>query len=180
MHSHYTELMSLALDHEASAEQMAALQAHLKVCADCAARWLRWQALDARLRAAPMLAAPPQFAERVLARLESRRRQSLWGGWLGVGLLTIWLAAAGVLALAVLGGAAWALAHPVQASMALAACAQLLSSALWPVRSVGIVLTSAGLAPQMGVAAYLGVTGALFGVWAWLAMRRRPLGLIRA
>lgn len=173
MHSDYTELMSLALDHEADAEQLAALQAHLKVCPDCAAVWWRWQALDARLQAAPMLAAPPQFAARVLAQLESRRRRAVWHSWLGVGLLAAGPAAVGILALALFSGVAWALAYPLQAGIALSAGARLLSNALWPVRSIGIVLTGAGLSPQAGTAAWVGITCALCGVWAWLATHYR-------
>jgi anti-sigma factor RsiW len=171
--------MSLALDHEANAAQMDALHAHLRGCAGCAAAWARWQALDARFRAAPMLAAPPQLAERVLARLATRRRRRFWRGWLGAGLFIAWLAVAGVILLALLGGAWWGLTHPLHASLALSAAARLLSGVLWPVRSAGVMLTSAGVSPQAGVAAYLGLTSLLCGVWVWLVIRRAPLSRTR-
>lgn len=176
MHSQYTELMSLALDHEANAEQLAALQAHLKGCLECAGVWARWQALDVRFRAAPMLAPPPRLAERVMARIETRTRRRSWGGWLGAGLFFAWLAAACVVLLALLGGVWWGVTHPLQASMALSAGTRLLSSVLWPVRSAGVLLTSAGLSLQAGVAAYLGLTCLLLAAWAWLVIRRAPLG----
>jgi anti-sigma factor RsiW len=171
--------MSLALDHEADAAQMAALHVHLKECAGCAATWARWQAVDARLRAASMLDAPPQFAARVLARLEARRRRRFWGGWFGAGLFVAWLAMAGVILLALLGSAWWGLTHPLAASMALSAGVRLLSSVLWPVRTAEILLTSAGLSLGAGVAACLGLTGLLLGAWAWLVIRRAPLGRVR-
>jgi len=175
MHSEYTELMSLALDHEADAAQMAALHAHLKGCAGCAATWARWQAVDARFRAAPMLDAPPQLAARVLARLETRRRHRFWGGWFGAGLFIAWLAVAGAILVALLGGAWWGFTHPLAASMALSAGVRLLSSVLWPVRSAGILLTSAGLSLGAGVAAYVGLTCLLLGTWAWLVIRTNGL-----
>ncbi len=175
MHSEYTELMSLALDHEADAAQMAALHAHLKGCAGCAATWARWQAVDARFRAAPMLDAPPQFAERVLARLATRRRGWSWRGWFGAGLFVTWLAIVGVILLALLAGVWWGITHPLEASLALSAGTRLLSSVLWPVRSAGVILTSTGLSLQAGVAAYLGLTCLLLGAWAWLVIRTNGL-----
>jgi len=161
------------LDHEANAQQLEALHAHLKGCTACAATWARWQKVDARFRAAPTLDAPPQLAERVLARLAARRRRRFWRGWFGAGLFIVWLAAAGMILLVSLAGIWWGMTHPVQASLALSAGARLSSSVLWPVRSVGVVLASTGVSLQAGLAAYLGVTGLLLGAWVRLLSRNK-------
>ncbi len=170
MHAHVTELMSLALDHEADAEQLRALQAHLNTCAECAATWTRWQALDAQFRVVPMLAPAPGLAARVMARLEARRqRQYVWGGWLG--LLVAWgaLIWAGLALLTFL--ACWAITHPGHAGLALAATARLLGLLVWPLRGLEIVLDSAGLSLHAVAAASLGLIAVSFWLWTWRVVR---------
>ncbi len=179
MHTYFTELMSLALDHEADVEQLRALKTHLEICPACAATWARWQALDVRFRAAPMLAPPPDLAARVMARLaahDSRRRS--WGGWLG--LLVAWGAIACTGLLTLIACAWWGIMYPVQASMALAAIAQLLGALVWPLRGLEIVLDSAGLSLQATVAGCLGLTAALIGLWIWRVAHLDAAGRIRA
>lgn len=170
MHSQYTELMSLALDHEADAGQLAALEAHLRACHECAATWARWQMLDARLRAAPMLVPPPHLAGQVMARLAARRQRAGWGGWFGVALLAAWLLTFGGLLLAIIAGAVWALTYPAQASIVLSAGARLLSGLLWPLRSAAIALTSAGVSLQVVAVVWLAAVCALCATWIRLAL----------
>ncbi len=90
MHSEYTLLMSLALDDEAGAADLARLHAHLATCAECRKVWARWQEMDRRFQAEPLVTAPVDLAHQVAARLEERelqrRRAALAGFRSGVGL----------------------------------------------------------------------------------------------
>jgi hypothetical protein len=66
---------------------------HTLHCPDCRAYRAALRRVDVLLAEAPMVSPPPGFAERVSARLESRR--SRWRVWLGLGVLTL-AAASGV------------------------------------------------------------------------------------
>jgi anti-sigma factor RsiW len=172
MHSQYTELMSLILDDEASAEQTAEMHAHLATCQACAATWARWRAMDAHFRRAPMLAPSHDLADQVLARLKTRSQRRFWKGWLGVGIFLAWIAMAGAVVAALAGVIWWGISHPLQAGVTLSAATQLVSSFLWPVRGAAAALTSAGLPLGYGIAGYFGVTCALLALWVWVVARR--------
>ena len=118
------------------------------------------------------MAPPPGLAFRVAARIEERSRWHSWTRWLGASLLIAWL---GIGALALLFSVTavwWGLTRPLQASTVLSAGAHVLSGILWPVRSVEVAFAAAGLSLWAGIGGYLVMTGALFGLWLWLASRR--------
>lgn len=64
-------VMMEILDDLADSAQQAALLSHAAECAACRAEWRALQELDALFTAAPMLAPPPDFTQRVLARLHA-------------------------------------------------------------------------------------------------------------
>ncbi len=76
------ERMMLALDGELPPEEWRMLESHLEACAPCRAQWERLQAVERVLQRAPLLAPPPGFAERVMARVDRRRawRRNVLGG----------------------------------------------------------------------------------------------------
>ncbi|MCX7671171.1 MAG: anti-sigma factor [Anaerolineae bacterium] len=171
MHTQFTQLMSLALDHEADADQMAILQAHLAECAACAATWAHWQAMEADLRAATTLFAPaPGLTGRVMARLAVRQRRQRYR-WLRAGVVLVWLGTVAVFMLALMLIAWWSLAHPLQAGILISAGTRLLSSTLWPIRGVQTLLAGAGISWPWLMASYVGMTAGLFLIWVWLLAR---------
>jgi len=178
-HTRYTEVMSLILDGEAAVGADEELRQHVLTCPDCAAVWAAWQAFDADLRAEPMLAPPADLALRVSARIEEQDCWRTWTRWLGASLLIAWLGIA-LLALSfVVAATLWGLAHPLQASTVLSAGAHALSGILWPVRSLELLLGSAGLTLWAGIGGYLVVTGALLWTWLWLVIRRPMFAVAR-
>ena len=75
MHSDYTMLMSVALDDEATPDELQRLREHVRTCAACAGIWERWQVVDRRFDAAPLMTPAPNFADTVMARIEARSLQ---------------------------------------------------------------------------------------------------------
>ena len=75
MHSDYTMLMSVALDDEATPDELQRLREHVRTCAACAGIWERWQVVDRRFDAAPLMTPAPNFADAVMARIEARSLQ---------------------------------------------------------------------------------------------------------
>ncbi|MGC8781278.1 MAG: anti-sigma factor family protein [Anaerolineae bacterium] len=172
MHEEFTRLMSLALDQEADAGQLASLQSHLAECPACAATWTRWQAADVHLRAdATLLAPAPGLADRVMIRLAAQRQRQQRRRWLGIGILLAGLGFMAVLVLALAALAWWSLSHPLQAGILASACTRFLSSALWPVRGVQTLLLGIGVSLPWLATSYLGCTIGLVAVWAWLLAR---------
>jgi len=164
--------MSLILDGEAAPSQQEMLRKHLLECLDCIRVWTAWQALDAGFREEPMMVPPPGLAFRVAARIEKRSRWRSWTRWLGASLLIAWLGIGALTLLFAVTAVWWGLTRPLQASTVLSAGAHVLSGILWPVRSVEVAFAAAGLSLWAGIGGYLVMTGALFGLWLWLASRR--------
>lgn len=83
----YQEIISPYLDGEATAEQKAILEAHLRRCPDCRAVERRMKALQQTLRELPQLTTSPEFniALRARIRLEERAARGsvpgipIWG-----------------------------------------------------------------------------------------------------
>ncbi|MEJ5197295.1 MAG: anti-sigma factor [Anaerolineae bacterium] len=175
MHTEFTELMSLALDHEADATQMAVLQKHLAECAECAATWEHWQMIESHISGwvKAMPSPTPGLAERVMMRLDAQqgqlRRQHY--AWLRTGFLLAWLGIAAVLLLVLAVGAWWGVTHPLQTGIMVSACTRLLSSTLWSVREVQTWLVGVGVPLPWLMASYFGVTIGLFLIWVWLLAR---------
>lgn len=172
MHVEYTELMSLVLDGEATAQQVTALHTHTAVCSACAQTWGQWQALDTQLSAAPLLSPAPGLTDRVLARLEERRHRRFWPGWLGAGLFVTWIAIAFTVLLMLLGGIWWGVTHPLQASVVLSASTHLLSGFIWLVRGVETGLTGTGLSLWVGLGVCATGVVLLASLWVWLVSHR--------
>ena len=103
MHAEYTMLMSAALDDEATPAEQQHLRDHLRTCAECAGVWERWQAVDRRLDAAPLMLPSLGFADTVMARIEAQALKPQRARWLNSWLVAVLLAAGLVLALALTG-----------------------------------------------------------------------------
>ncbi len=174
-HTEYAALMSLALDGEATADELQMLERHLAFCASCSATWMQWQALDARLKAAPVVSPARGLAGPVISRLEERQRWRLLKGWMGLGLLGIWLGTACVVGVIIAAATLWAASHPLHASVILSAGAHLLSSLVWPLRGAEGVLGGAGLSLWTGVGVLAAGTIGLLGLWVWLLAKRGVL-----
>jgi len=91
-HSEYMMLISLALDGMLSPEEKEQLDGHLEQCKGCRAQWVLWQAIDDRLRAAPVPVPAPGFSRSVAQRLaqQERLRNLRIGVMLTVFTLLVW------------------------------------------------------------------------------------------
>lgn len=172
MHTEFTKLMSLALDHEADAAQMAVLQKHLAECAECAATWAHWQMIETHIHgwAKAMPSPTPGLTERVMMRLATRQRRQYYS-WLRAGFLLAWLGIAAISLLVLALGAWWGVTHPLQAGILVSVCTRVLSSALLSVRGAQTLLSGAGVSLPWLVASYFGMTMVLFSIWIWLLAR---------
>jgi anti-sigma factor RsiW len=82
-------LMMAALDDELPLEERDELDAHLRLCADCAREWRTLTAIEMLFRQTPLLMPAVDFAERTLARLPNRRaRRMALGALYGLMLLS--------------------------------------------------------------------------------------------
>jgi anti-sigma factor RsiW len=166
MHNDYTLLMSLVLDKEASAEEEAELRAHLRTCDECGVTWQRWQEIDRRFVASPLMPAPVGLVDLIITRVEQaqvvrtrRRHFVLWFGlaWVAAFVLT------GGLALLVLN---W----PSKASAAAgAAVSGLLSVGQWLFAIAATTVANLG-APAVAATAgaLLCLTCGLGMAWLWI------------
>ncbi|MCY3710603.1 MAG: zf-HC2 domain-containing protein [Caldilineaceae bacterium] len=73
-HGEYLMLISLALDGMLDPAEKEQLDGHLEQCSGCRAQWLLWQAIDDRLRAAPVPVPAPGFSRSVAQRLAQQER----------------------------------------------------------------------------------------------------------
>lgn len=169
MHSEYTLLMSLALDDEAAAADLTRLHAHLATCVECRRVWARWQEMDRRLQAEPLLVAPAGLAQQVAARLEERELQRRRVRWLGSGLALGWLALTVLGLLAAAGLFAWLTANLQQVGALASTAAQVLTAFNGLLR--GVVATADAIGAPV-LAAIIGglacLTCGLAMVWLWL------------
>lgn len=181
MHSEYTLLMSLALDDEAAAAELARLHAHLATCTECRRIWARWQEMDRRLQAEPLLVAPAGLAQQVAARLEERELQRRRMRWLGSGLALGWLALIFLGVLAAGGLFAWLSANLQQVGVLASTAAQALTAFNGLLRGVVAAAGSIGapvLAAILGCLACL--TCGLGMVWLWLVPQGGRLSSVLA
>lgn len=90
----FTVLMSLALDNLLDRDEQETFDAYLASYPTLANEWLDWQALDAQLRSAPIIAPPANFLLNFEAKLAQReRRRHLWWGFaFGAVAVMLWLA----------------------------------------------------------------------------------------
>lgn len=97
----FTEKISLWLDNELSAPEVAELQAHLVDCPACQHAFQALQQVDSLLRsgASVIVAPPPGFTTRFETRLAQQQAGHNGHVWLGLGVLFV-----GTLVLFVLGG----------------------------------------------------------------------------
>lgn len=161
MHSEYTWLMSLVLDEEATPDEAASLREHLRTCSACAGTWQRWQEVDRRLAAAPMLSAPAGLAEMVVARVneaavvhQRRRRFIMWFGLASVAALL----SSGLIALVAVN---WPIAAPAPLR---AAISGLTGVGGWLIRAATELVATAGV-PTVAA-----TTGALLCLMCGLAV----------
>ena len=171
-HSTYRGLMAAALDAPLPPADRAALDAHLETCRACRAVWEALFEMDGLLTAAPMVAAPPNFAEHTTARLQARnsRPRLVGGGFI------LALAAAVVVALAVvpLAGLLAVLLQQPDAVVALARALAALLNVLGAVGG-GLWLALTALLDWSAVQPLVGglALATLPLAWAWIYMFRR-------
>jgi predicted anti-sigma-YlaC factor YlaD len=173
MHDEFTLLMSMALDNEASAEEVARLHAHLAGCAACRGVWGRWQEMDRRMLAAPRLTAPAGMAEQVAARLVERELQRRRVRWAASGLALGWLTLLALVALGATGVFAWLSGNLETVGAAASTAALALTAVNGLLRGVAAAADSVG-APRL--AALAGGLACLMCVlsmtWLWLVGQR--------
>jgi len=169
MHSEYTLLMSLALDDEAGAADLARLHAHLATCAECRKVWARWQEMDRRFQAEPLVTAPVDLARQVAVRLEERELQRRRVRWLGSSLALGWLVLVILGLLAAAGVFAWLTTNLQQVGTLASTAAQALTAFNGLLR--GVIATADSIGAPI-LAAILGglacLTCGLAMVWLWL------------
>ena len=178
MHDEFTSLMSLVLDREATPGQALDLRRHLAGCAACAATWRQWQAVDAHLAAAPVVAPPSYLMAGVAARLAERNAQRQQRRRLVSGLILAWGGTLAALWLAMFVTAAWGYTHPLAAGLALSSAAQLaagLSGLLGGVESFLRGLGDPALA--LLSACFVSMTVGLVMLWLWVLVRS---GMVRS
>jgi predicted anti-sigma-YlaC factor YlaD len=176
MHSDYTLLMSVALDDEATPDELQRLREHVRTCAACAGVWERWQVVDWRLDAAPLVTPAPTFTASVMARIEARSLQRRRTRRLGSGLIALCLAVS-LLGLAILGGALYWGAHdPAQVSNVFFAFLRGVGAATWIF--LGFLWLMGGVgAPTLaaGVGLLATLTCLLSTLWLWVVSRSRAV-----
>ncbi|MYH61650.1 MAG: hypothetical protein F4148_07765 [Caldilineaceae bacterium SB0675_bin_29] len=171
-HSEYLTLISLALDGMLDSDEQKRLDGHLEQCRGCRGQWILWQAIDERLRAAPVPMPAPGFSRSVAQRLarQERLRNLRIGVMLTVFTLLVWsLGLVGVCVMA--GGIVYAnlgrLEETGQFLNEVWAVAGVVGQSLWEV-IVEITATSTAL----GVAStYLFVVVAALAVWCIVIQR---------
>jgi anti-sigma factor RsiW len=131
MHSDYTMLMSVALDDEATPDELQRLREHVRTCAACAGIWERWQVVDRRFDAAPLMTAAPNFADAVMARIEARSLKRRQTRRYATGLVALLLAVL-LLGLATIGGLLyWGAQNSAQVSGVFFAALRGVGTATW-------------------------------------------------
>ena len=171
-HGEYLMLISLALDGMLDSEEKKQLDLHLDQCSGCRAQWVLWQAIDDRLRAAPVPVPAPGFSRSVAQRLaqQERLRNLRIGVMLTVFTLLVW--SLGLVGVCVLTCALvyTNLDHLAETGLFLNevwAVAGVVGHSLWEV-VVEITATPAAL----GVAsAYLFIAVAAIAVWCVIIQR---------
>jgi predicted anti-sigma-YlaC factor YlaD len=172
MHSDYTMLMSVALDDEATPDELQRLREHVRTCAACAGIWERWQVVDRRFEATPLATPAPNFADTVMARIAARSLQRRQTRRYATGLVALSLAVS-LLGLAVLGGLLyWGAQNPAQVSSVFFAAMRGVGTATWIFLGVLRLMGGVG-APTL--AAWVGllatITCLLSMLWLWVVGR---------
>ena len=176
-HTEYTMLMSLVLDGEATAGEAVRLREHVAGCDACARTWQRWQELDRRLTAAPVLPAPIDFSVAVAVRLDERVAEQARRRWvmLGLALSSIVAMLIAVLALALTSG--WPLQLLASNGSMNAAWVGVSSIGEWLYRVVSAFVMREGTPTvAAGAGALLCVTCVLATAWLWMVARLSPAG----
>jgi anti-sigma factor RsiW len=164
--------MSVALDDEATPDEMQRLREHVRTCAACAGIWERWQVVDRRFDAAPLVSPASNFADTVMARIEARSLQRRQTRRYAAGLVALSLAVS-LLGLATLGGLLyWGAENPAQVSTVFFAALRGVATATWIFLGVLRLMGGVGaptLAAWVGLLATL--TCLLSMLWLWVVGR---------
>ena len=171
-HSEYLMLISLALDGMLDSDEEKRLDGHLEQCSGCRGQWLLWQAIDDRLRAAPVPVPAPGFSRSVAQRLarQERLRNLRIGVMLTVFTLLVW--SLGLVGVCVMAGAL------VYTNLERFAETGLILGEVWAVAGVvgqslwDVVVEAAPAPTALGVAsAYLVVAVVALAVWCIFIQR---------
>jgi len=174
MHSDYTILMSVALDDEATPDELRRLREHMRTCAACAGIWERWQVVDRRFDAAPVMAPTPDFADAVMARIAAHSLQRRQTRRFASGLVALALAVL-LLGLATLGGLLHLGAqNPAQVSGVFFAALRVAGTATWIFLGFLRLMGDFGAPTLAAVVGLLAtVTCLLSMLWLWVVGRGR-------
>jgi anti-sigma factor RsiW len=119
------------LDDEATPDELQRLREHVRTCAACAGIWERWQVVDRRFDAAPLVTAAPNFADAVMARIEARSLKRRQTRRYATGLVALLLAVL-LLGLATIGGLLyWGAQNSAQVSGVFFAALRGVGTATW-------------------------------------------------
>ena len=182
-HDTFTEKISLWLDEELSAPEVAELEAHLAGCPACQQTHQTMQRVDTLLHSGSkvLIAPAPGFVQRFETRLAQQQTREQGHVWLGLGVLLL-----GTICLFILGGVILypfvsAGVNMIGLSALFVWLAEFIESAnavgLW-LRLVGLFLKASFITMSQPLF-WLGVLGAVGVAWLWLrllklAYRRIP------
>jgi anti-sigma factor RsiW len=170
-------LMSLVLDDEATAGEATRLREHLVGCEACARTWQRWQELDRRFTAAPVLPAPVDFSVAMAARLDARLAEHRRRGWFMLGLALTSLVAMLIAVLALASTNGWPFQLLARNGDLNAAWAGVSSIGGWLLRAVAAFVERQGTPMVAAVAgALLCATCGLATAWLWMFARLSSTG----
>ena len=171
-HSEYLMLISLALDGMLDSDEKKRLDGHLEHCGECRGQWLLWQAIDDRLRAAPVPVPAPGFSRKVAQQLarQERLRNLRIGAMLTVFALVVW--SLGLVGVCVMAGGI------VYTNLERLADTGLYLNEVWAVAGVvgqslwEVIVEIAATSTALGVAStYLVVVVAALAVWCVIIQR---------
>jgi predicted anti-sigma-YlaC factor YlaD len=172
MHSDYTMLMSVALDGEATPDELERLREHVRTCAGCAGIWERWQVVDRRFDAAPPMTPAFNFADAVIARIEARSLKRQRTRRYAAGLVALALAVSLLGLVTIAGLLYWGAQNPSQVSGVFFAALRGVGTATWIFLGFLRLMGGVGaptLAAWVGLLATL--TCLLSMLWLWVVGR---------
>jgi predicted anti-sigma-YlaC factor YlaD len=173
MHTEYTMLMSVALDDETTPAEQQRLRDHLRTCTACSGVWERWQAVDRRFDAAPLITPSATFADTVMARIEAQALKPQRARWLNA-RLAVSLLAAGLLIALVLTGLLvyWGAQNPAHVSNAFFAVLRGVGAAAWVFLGILRLMGGVGAPTLAAGVGLLATLTCLFSIlWLWVVGR---------
>ncbi len=182
-HDPYDISMSLLLDDLLGDEEKQQVLQQIRSAPDKAEAWERMGMVDAMLRSAPMAMPAPDFAARVMARVEAIETRRRWSPWLVALLVFLSIGAALTVAIPVLiiklDLYQYLLALPV-VKATITSGAQVIAVLAWAIRAVSSAIGGwFALLGQEPLALAM-VIGALALASTWIGLREVQKAMVMA